>query len=203
LRDPRFLLGPLGALILLVGVGGLAFLVPGYDAVRQTVSEIGEMDSPMRIPFAAVLCAVAACILVCAGALLDLARAAGRSAWPALLTAFMAISAAGVGIFAFPHPLHNVFGLSELVGYQAPLVLALTWRRDPSAREAVRLSGGMAVVVWATIAINLVPMFRDPVIWPHLKPVYGLVQRALFASWFSWIAVLGWRLYRAPRPALA
>ncbi|MBW8813207.1 MAG: DUF998 domain-containing protein [Caulobacterales bacterium] len=203
MRDSRFLFGPLGALVLLVGVGGLALLVPGYDPVRQTVSEIGEMGSPMRIPFAAMLCAVAACILVCAAALLDLAKATGRSRWPAYLTAFMAVAATGVGIFAFPHPLHNVFGLSELVGYQAPLVLALTWRRDPSAAEVVRLSGWMTAVVWATILINLVPMFRDPVIWPHLKPVYGLAQRALFASWFAWVATVGAQLYRTPRRSAA
>jgi hypothetical membrane protein len=203
LRDSRFLFGPLGAVILLVGIGGLALLVPGYDPVRQTVSEIGEMDSPMRIPFAAMLCAVAACILVFAAALLDLAKSTGRSRWPAFLIAFMAISAAGVGIFAFPHPLHNVFGLSELVGYLAPLVLALTWRRDPDAREAVRLSAWAAAVVLAALAINLVPIFRDAVVWPHLKPVLGLVQRALFAAWFGWIAILGWRLDRSPRPVLA
>ena len=53
----------------------------------------------------------------------------------------------GVGIFSFPHPLHNVFGLSELVGYQAPLVLALTWRRDPQAASVVRLSWIIAVAV--------------------------------------------------------
>ena len=38
----------------------------------------------------------------------------------------MALPAAGIGVFAYPHPAHNVFGMSELIGYQAPLVFALT-----------------------------------------------------------------------------
>ena len=196
MRDTRLLFGPLAAIVLLLGIVGLAFGVPGYDPVRQTVSEIGEEGSPMRWAFTGLLCAVAAGILVFAAGLDGVARRTGRSRWPAWITTWMAVSAAGVGVFAFPHPLHNVFGLSELIGYQAPLVLALAWRRDPDAGEAVAISRLMAVVVWVAIAVNLVAIFRDPVVWPALKPVYGLAQRALFASWFGWAAWLGVRLYR-------
>jgi hypothetical membrane protein len=195
MRDTRLLFGPLAAIVLLLGIVGLAFGVPGYDPVRQTVSEIGEEGSPMRWAFTGLLCVVAAGILVFAAGLDGVARRTGRSRWPAWITAWMAVSAAGVGVFAFPHPLHNVFGLSELIGYQAPLVLALAWRRDPDAAEAVAISRLMAVVVWVAIAVNLVSLFRDPVVWPALKPVYGLAQRALFASWFGWAAWLGVRLY--------
>ena len=73
----------------------------------------------------------AACILVFASAVRDLSVTAGHSRLAAYLVGFMALSAAGVGVFAYPHPLHNIFGISELIGYQAPLVFALTWRRDP------------------------------------------------------------------------
>ena len=185
------LFGPLAAALLVLGIVGLGVLVPGYDPVRQTVSEIGEVGSPMRLPFALLLWAVAACVLVFAWALRGFARQAGASTLPAYFTACMAVSAAGVGAFAFPHPLHNVFGLSELIGYQAPLVTALAWRRAPGARTLVRFSWIMVAVVWATIVLNLVPVCRPAGIWPHLKPVYGLVQRALFASWFCWCAGAG------------
>jgi len=197
-RDVRLLFGPLAAAILLVGVAALPLLIPGYSSVRQTVSEIGEMTSPARLPFAAMLCAVAACILVFAAGLRALSLQNGRSAAASYVSGCMAVSAAGVGIFAFPHPLHNVFGLSELVGYQAPLVLALTWPRDPEARAAVSFSWIMTAVVWLAILANLSSLFRDAVIWPHLKPIYGLMQRALFASWFVWCAGLGVMLYRRP-----
>ena len=112
---------------------GLALLLPGYSHVRQTVSEIGEIGSPARVPFAIMLCCVAACTLVFASAVRDLSVAARHSRLAAYLIGFMALPAAGVGVFAYPHPLHNIFGISELIGYQAPLVFALTWRRDPRA----------------------------------------------------------------------
>jgi len=40
----------------------------------------------------------------------------------------MALPAAGIAAFAYAHPAHNIFGMSELVGYQAPLAFALAWR---------------------------------------------------------------------------
>ncbi len=60
----------------------------------------------------------------------------------------MALPAAGIGVFAYPHPLHNVFGLSELIGYQAPLILSLTWRRDPQATTLVAFS-------WIMFEVNM------------------------------------------------
>lgn len=129
-RDYRLLFGPLAAAIFAFGIAGLALMVPGYDHVRQTVSEIGEVGSSARIPFAIMLSCVAASLLVFAAAVRGLSIEAGHSGLAAYLLAFMAVSAAGVGIFAHPHPLHNLFGISELVGYQAPLFFALTWRSD-------------------------------------------------------------------------
>jgi hypothetical protein len=70
----RLLFGPVAAVILLLGIVGLAVLVPGYDQVRQTVSEIGETDSPARIPFAVMLCTVALCLVIFASALRDLLK---------------------------------------------------------------------------------------------------------------------------------
>jgi len=199
-RDHRLLFGPLAAVILLLGIPGLALLVPAYDPVRQTVSEIGEVGSPARIPFAAMLSAVAVCTLMFALALRRVAKEARRSPVGAWLTAFMAICVAGVGLFAFPHPLHNVFGIAELIGYQAPLVLALTWRGEPRLRTAVAICGVMALVVWIALALNLTSLARSGAIWDAVGPIYGLVQRALFAAWFGWCAVLGVELWRREHP---
>jgi hypothetical protein len=103
----------------------------------------------------------------------------------------MAVSAAGVGIFAFPHPLHNVFGESELIGYQAPLAFALAWRRDSKANHLVTFSWIMFALVWISIALNLVSLDRHSVLWAEMKPVYGLIQRSLFAAFFGWCAGIG------------
>jgi hypothetical protein len=126
----------------------------------------------------------------------DASVKAGHSAIPAYLIGCLALSAAGVGIFAFPHPLHNVFGESELIGYQAPLALALSWRRDRHARVLVTFSWIMFAIVWVSIAANMSSLDRQGEIWQHMKPVYGLVQRSLFASWFGWASIAGVMLWR-------
>jgi hypothetical membrane protein len=195
-RNYLFLFGPLAALIFCFGTIGVALMVPGYSHIHQTVSEIGEMDSPARVPFAVTLCCVAACILIFAWAIRDMSIVSGRSQWAAYVVATMAISTAGAGIFAFPHPLHNVFGTSELIGYQAPLAFALTWRREPRARTVVVVSWVMFGLIWGAIALNLITFHRYGPIWAYLKPMYGLVQRTLFATWFSWCALLGALLFR-------
>lgn len=190
----RLAFGPLAALLLGVGLIGLATTVPGYSAVRQTVSEIGETGSPARVPFAVLLCATALCLLVFASGVAAWARGRGRSGWPALFIALMAIPAAGVGLFAYPHPLHNVFGVGELVGYQAPLVLALTWRGDPEDRTVVTFSAIMAGVVWLAILCNLTTFHRSGALWAEIRPYYGLIQRSLFVSWFVWATGLDVRV---------
>ena len=201
--DFRLLFGPFAALLLALGIALLPLLLTDYDSVRQTVSEIGEMDSPARVPFAIMLCAVAALLIVFASGVRDVSLAAGRSPLAAYFIVFAAISAAGVGLFAFPHPLHNVFGLSETVGYQAPLVMALTWRGDKRASGLVRLSWIMFVLVWAAIALNLATLDRHGALFTFERPFYGLVQRSLFATWFAWVALAGLWLYRRTAQASA
>lgn len=193
-RDYRLLFGPLAGGILVVGIVGLALMIPGYSHVQQTVSEIGEIGSPARVPFAIMLSCAAGCILVFASAVRDVSLAVHRSPFAAYLIGFMALPAAGIGVFAYPHPLHNVFGISELIGYQAPLAMALTWRSDPRAKTLVVLSWILFVFIWGAIALNLTS-FAAP-IWLYVKPVHGLAQRALFAAWFGWCAVVGISLFR-------
>lgn len=194
--DKRLLFGPLAAVLLTLGIVVLALWVPGYSQVHQTVSEIGEMDSPARIPFTVMLCAVALCLLIFALGVGAASKKAGHSSSSAYLIACMAVSAAGVGIFAFPHPLHNVFGESELIGYQAPLAFALSWRRDVNAKSLVAFSWIMFALIWVSIALNLTSLDRHSVLWAEMKPVYGLIQRSLFAAWFCWCLGIGLMLRR-------
>lgn len=189
------LFGPLSAIVLFAGIVVLATLVPGYDQVRQTVSEIGEVGSPMQLPFTVLLCAVAVGLLIFASGVRMASLAAEHSALSAYFIGIMAICAAGVGIFSFPHPLHNVFGLAELIGYQAPLVFALTWRGDQNA-TLVRMSWLFALLVWIAIALNLATLDRHGALFALERPFYGLVQRSLFLAWFGWCAVLGVMLRR-------
>jgi hypothetical membrane protein len=197
-RDARLLFGPLAAALFAAGVTTLPLLVPGYDAVRQTVSEIGEMDSPMRWPFGMLLFVVAVCVFVFALGLRAASLQARRNGLAAYLSIWMGIAAAGIGVFAFPHPLHNVFGLSELIGYQAPLAFALAWRNDPNVRGAIRFSWAMYALLLASLALNLSTLDRGGVLFASIRPFFGLVQRSLFACFFIWAAGVGWMLWRRP-----
>lgn len=184
----RLSLGWVAALVLWAGFVLLPSLIPGYDWIRQTVSEIGEMGSPARVPFAATLCIVASCVLLFAWGLRDASVTLGRSAAAAYLTGCMAISSAGVGIFAYPHPLHGVFGLSEFIGYQAPWVLALTWRHEKRVRGLVPFSWAMSALLWIAIIANLSVLDFHSWLWHVERPVYGVIQRALFFMWSVWLA---------------
>lgn len=194
--DYRLRFGPLTAMIFLVGVIGLAAALPGYSQVHQTVSEIGEIGSPMRFPFTVMLSLMALCILVFAAGLRQACLVAGHSTWAAYFVGYMAIPCIGLGIFSSPHPLHNVFGLSEIVGYQAPAVLAFTWRADPRTRGLVAVSWVAFVLVWLAMGLNMAGLAPHSALWAAVKPVIGIAQRALFGSWFGWIAIVGVLLSR-------
>jgi hypothetical membrane protein len=193
----RLSFGVVAALVLWGGFVLLPLLVPGYDSIRQTVSEIGEMDSPARVPFAAMLCVVAICVLLFAWGLRDASVKLGRPSVAAYLAGFMAVSSVGVGIFAYPHPLHGVFGLSEFVGYQAPWVLALTWRRETTVRGLVPFSWVMGALLWIAILANLSVLDLHSWLWLHERPFYGVVQRSLFFIWCLWLAVISVMLMRS------
>jgi len=183
----RLSFGIIATIVLWAGLLLLPFMVPGYNFVRETVSLIGEMSSPARVPFAAMLCIMAICLLIFAWGLRDASIKLGRPTAAAYLAGFMAFSSVGVGIFAFPHPLHNVFGLSEVVGYQAPWVLALTWRREQNARRVVVFSWWMGILMWCAIVANLSALDFHSRLWQVEKPEYGLIQRALFLTWSAWL----------------
>ena len=192
--------GPIAALLLLAGILAIGWMIPGYSHVRQTVSELGEVGSAGRLAFSLLLLLVAACLIVFAVGVGRTLRRAWCSTLPAYFVAAMAISAAGVGMFAFPHPLHNVFGMSELVGYQAPLVAALVRGSVPDARRLATFSIVMYALVVLAIAANMATLDRHGGLWPHIQPFYGVVQRLLFAAWFFWCAGYAVLLMRMRRP---
>lgn len=186
----RLRFGVAALVVLCVGILLLALMIPGYSHVQQTVSEIGEVGSPAKFPFALMLIAVAACVLIFASGVRDVSGAAAASLLPAYLIAAMGVSIVGVALFPHPHTLHNVFGISELVGYQAPLAFAIVWRRKPDARALAALSLIFYAAIVVLIALNLSSMFSST-LWSYVQPRYGLIQRALFGAWFIWSALLG------------
>ena len=197
----RLWFGPAAAFLLFAGIFAIGLAVPDYSHVRQTVSELGEIGSPGRVAFSALLLLVAACLAIFATEAARTLQKTGRSSLPAYFVGAMAISTAGVGIFPFPHTLHNVFGMSEFVGYQAPLVAALAGRKDRSAKNIAGFSVAMYVAVLLAIVVNMSVLDRSGDLWARIQPFYGIAQRALFATWFLWCAGYAVLLMRAHREA--
>lgn len=196
-RDPRLLFGLWAAIAFGAGTIALAAFVPGYDPIRQSVSEIGEVSSPMRWPFAILLWAVALCVFVFAFGLWR-ARPSERKFSPAIAvfcTAWMGVAAAGIAWFAHPMAAHNLFGISQIIAYQAPLAFAIAWRGEQSAHYAIMFSLIMYALTLASLVFNLSVIFGDDSLWRAIEPLYGLVQRSLFAGFFTWCAGAAWLLW--------
>lgn len=191
----RLLFGPASAAAFLFGTVGVALFLPGYSHVRQDVSEIGALGTSTRLPFAILVFCVAVCLLIFASALREVAARNRLPPLAAYLIGFVVLSEVGIAIFATPHPLHEPFGLLSIIGYQAPGVLAFTWRRDPKMRTVVNLSWLFFFGLWTATALILVPGFWQPMA-RLLEPIAGLVQRTLFVAWFGWCAAVGLVLWR-------
>jgi len=188
--EKRLLFGPLSAAAFLFGSIGVALFLPGYSHVRQDVSEIGALGTPTRFAFAILVCCVAVCLLIFASALREVASRNGLPKFAAYLIGFVVLSEVGIAFFATPDPLHEPFGLLSLIGYQAPGVLAMTWRRDPKMRKLCNISWIFFFGLWVATGLILLPGFWPPMA-QLLEPIGGLVQRTLFVAWFGWCAVVG------------
>lgn len=190
--------------MLAVGLTGLGALLPAYDPVRQTVSEIGEIGSAMQVPFSVLLLLLACCIGWFGITLHGFARRRGLSRWPVFLAAFMAIPLVGLSLYPLPMAPHGVFGLLEIVSYMAPVSLALAWRGQPGMSAVNTVSWVLGTLVLLVLFANLFAVLRPPAIWEAMRPVYGVVQRALFFSWFFWVAAVDYLASRvdAMEPAL-
>jgi hypothetical membrane protein len=199
-KDGWLLCGPLAGIVLASGIAILPFFVPGYSQVRQTVSEIGEVGSPAQIPFSIMLIVVGALALLFSIAVYRISVARGNGTLAAYFIGLLTILSTGLAMSPFPHPLHNFFGTSELIVYQAPMVLALQWRKDPKATRLVSFSWICFIALWTSLALNFVIFFRDSQLWQMVKPGYGLIQRSLFAGLCIWLIGTGVLLRHINRP---
>jgi len=177
----------------------LGALLPGYDPVAQTISEIGERGSPFERIFQITLTVVAVSCLVFAYGVYRFASLRHVSILPALALGLVGLSDLGTAAFAAPHPLHNLFGFPKLLGFLAPLLLAVSWPRAPDLRIARRVSGVSGGLVLISIALNLAPVFIS-LSWvedhfPWAPDHFGLIQRTMFV-FFAWCVFLAVYLFQ-------
>lgn len=194
------LFGPAAGILFFATVYLLAALLPDYSHLSETVSEIGEIGSPVALPFEVGMLVVNVCVILFGIGLFRLSGSAGISRLPAVFVIYFGVIDIGTNVFPSPHPLHNVFGLSLTIGYLAPLVTAIAWRSTDTARSMAAVSLPVAVLIFVSIFLNISPAFnRD------LYPLeyYGVVQRSIFVLFYGWCAYVGLKAWTMASRALA
>jgi hypothetical membrane protein len=188
--EMRLLFGPIAAAIFLSGIICLALLVPGYSHLNQSISAIGKLGTPMRIPFALMIACYASSLLIFASGIYRLADKVKAPKVPAYWLGFLALTQFGIALFATPHPLHNIFGLLGLLGNLVPLVLAYAWRRA-GPKNLITISWSLGLLVLAMLILNLSELFPESALWQLVKPYPGVAQRLFVTVWLVWLIAAG------------
>lgn len=179
--------GPIAALLFIFGSLIFGWLLPDYNSLGQTVSEIGQLGSPYEVTWKIFGLTVGALWGWFAIGLWKTAKMHRISLVVPILIATYAIAQLGIAAYPSPNQLHNVFGLLMTVGYCSPLLASLLWKKA-YGNGFSRTSLLFAVCVFLGIFLNLSPLFL-----PNLYPLeyYGLVQRFLLYGFYAYAAYLG------------
>lgn len=172
----------------------LGYQLPDYDLVSQTVSEIGQLGSPLQNTFRIFSFVISILLIIFSLSLISFSRKNSLSILPAIMLLTFGLAEFGIGVFPSPHPLHNVFGLSLTIGYLSPLFFFLLWK-DSLGKRFKWISLWIFILVIIGIFLNLTPAFA-----PELYPLeyYGLVQRFLLYSFYAYLAYLSITVIQLP-----
>jgi hypothetical membrane protein len=164
---------------------------PGYDGVRQTISELASPQSP-------VLLIMSAFFLL--GGVLSLITGvyAGALAWPGRIAIFVG-GLCMFGITVFPTPLigysveHRVFAIVSFVLFSAWPLLSMRFGKDKHVllRPLVSI---IATVIYTVISFWFLFTWTDPT-----SPYTGVLERLLSfiqTAWLSFVVLTVWRSQR-------
>jgi len=165
----------------------LGALLPGYNPISQTISELGEKGSPFEDIFRVVTLFDAICLMLFSLGLCLYSVTERFSILPSVLIGFYGLMELGIGVFAAPHPLHNLFGIWSTPGFFAPLALVLAWKNASDLRVLRSLSAATFVIVLVAMLLNLSPLIHPYV---FIVEYYGAFQRMLFFPFYLWIVIL-------------
>lgn len=181
---PAFAISVIGSLT-------LGAMLPGYDPIAQTISELGESGSAHEGTFKLLTLVGAICLLLFSLGLGHHSRDRKLSILPSILIGSYGLMEVGIVTFPSPHPWHNIFGILGTPGLLAPLGLLLLWRGRAEIKYLRYWSAVFAAVIIAAIILNL-----SPLVQPHrlVLDYYGIYQRVLLYSYYAWIGFLSARL---------
>jgi len=161
---------------------------PGYDGVRQTISELASPQSPVLLIMSA--------FFVLGGVLSLIAGAYAKAlAWPGRLAIFIG-GLCMFGITIFPTPLigysteHRVFAIVSFVLFSAwPL---LSMRFGKSAPRLLRPAASVAsTLMFTAVSLWFLFTWTDP-----SAPLTGVLERLLSfiqTAWLSVVVLSAWR----------
>ena len=177
----------------------LGALLPDYDPVTQTISEIGRVGSPYETVFKIINLFVAACFVLFALGIYRYSKERRLSVIPAAMLGYYGVMQLGVFIFEAPHPWHNLFGIASVLGYFAPFALAVSWPRASGLTSVRRVSIATALFLIVSLVLNLSELFvRVTYIVEHI----GIVQRTLLV-FHIWCVYLALALLRSAGQAIS
>ncbi|MCP4978067.1 MAG: DUF998 domain-containing protein [Maribacter sp.] len=177
-------LGWITTTIFIVGTFVLGGLLVNYSPISQTISEIGEVGSPLYLQWQIFTMVIGILLMLFAIGIISFSRHNNLSVIPGIFIIFSGLSEFGIALFASPHPLHNVFGLSMTVGYFSALIFVLFWKNKLGITFK-RVSLIAFILIILGIFLNLTPAFA-----PSLYPLeyYGIVQRFLLFTFYLYFA---------------
>jgi hypothetical membrane protein len=164
---------------------------PGYSHVRHTISELGEIGSPVGaiVSYGGFL---ATGILVWLFVLVSVRTAPDAPTEPLYLLALVGAGYVGGGVFrcdagapafgSWRNSLHNLFGAGEYVGAAGAFA---SLQADDYWSPLSTLMGYAAIVV-------LVCLWG--ISFPH--PWRGLIQRIAETTIFGGVVLMGWWMFR-------
>jgi len=179
-------LGWITPVLFIAGSLFLGSFLADYSFISQTVSEIGQEGSPLKLAWQLFSLLVGLLIILFSVGIISFARRNKWSVVPGLFVLFAGLSEFGIALFPSPHSLHNVFGLSMTIGYFSPLVFFLLWK-DKLGASFKWYSLLAFILILLGIFLNLSPMFA-----PDMYPLeyYGLVQRFLLFTFYLYLALV-------------
>lgn len=179
-------LGWISAVLFIAGSLVLGSFLGDYSFISQTVSEIGQEGSPLKLTWQLFSLLLGLLLILFSLSIISFARRNKWSVVPGVFVLFAGLSEFGIALFPSPHPLHNIFGLSMTIGYFSPLVFFLLWK-DKLGVSFKWYSLLAFILIVLGIFLNLSPIFA-----PKLYPLeyYGLVQRFLLFTFYLYLALV-------------
>jgi hypothetical protein len=186
-------LGWIASALFIAGSLVLGSFLADYSFISQTVSEIGQEGSPLKLTWQLFSLLIGLLIILFSLGIISFARRNKWSVVPGLFVLFAGLSEFGIALFPSPHSLHNVFGLSMTIGYFSPLVFFLLWK-DKLGVSFKWYSLLAFIFILLGIFLNLSPLFA-----PDLYPLeyYGLVQRFLLFTFYLYLALVALNTIKA------